>query len=183
MRELTYPKRHVSTKRPSLDPLREASRVRRQSLAHPSQTRLAGAAQPVGYIEVSRFSVGHQFRRGREGGVGTNCVLRRQKPTLLIESAMTWSSAASRPSRLRMPPSAARSLSTAASVTSSFVCDDSISEMSVENRLFCPRQKRKKERDDGRRYGALRRNSGSVEKLGTKTNDTRRAPVGRSPST
>jgi len=44
-----------------------------------------------------------------------------------------------------VPPSAARSLSTAASVTSSLVCDESISEMSVANRLFCPRQKRKKE--------------------------------------
>ena len=73
----------------------------------------------------------------------TNCVLRRQNPTLLMTSAMTCSSAASRPSRLSVPPSAAWSLSTAVSVTSSLVCDESISEMRVENRLFCPRQKRK----------------------------------------
>ena len=81
-----------------------------------------------------------------------------------------------------MPPIAARSLSTAVSVTSSFLCDESISEMRVANRLFMPRQKRKK-RDDGGRYGALRGNSRSVEGLGTRANDTRRAPEDPPPST
>jgi len=46
----TYPKQHVSAKKPSLVPRQEASKASRQSLAHPSQTRLAGAAQPIGYI-------------------------------------------------------------------------------------------------------------------------------------
>jgi len=50
MRKLTYPKRHVSTKMPSLVPRQEASKVRRRSSAHPSQTHLAGAAQLVEYI-------------------------------------------------------------------------------------------------------------------------------------
>ena len=71
---------------------------------------------------------------------GTNWVFRRQKPTLLMASAMTCSSAASTASRLRVPPSPLRSLSTAASVTSSFVCEESMSEMSVAKRLFCTRQ-------------------------------------------
>jgi hypothetical protein len=35
-----------------------------------------------------------------------------------------------------VPPSATRSLATAASVTSSFVCDESMSEMRVARRLF-----------------------------------------------
>ena len=52
MRKPTYPKRHVSTKRPSLVPLQY--KARRRSSAHPSQTRLAGAAQPV---VISRFHV------------------------------------------------------------------------------------------------------------------------------
>lgn len=67
----------------------------------------------------------------------TDCVFRRQNPTLLMESAMTCSSAARSASRLRVPPSAKRSLATAASVTSSFVCEESMSEMSVAKRLFC----------------------------------------------
>jgi len=78
--------------------------------------------------------------------VGTHCALRRQMPTLLMASAMTCSSEASRAPRLSVPPSAARSLSTTASVTSSFACGERMSEMSVANRLFCPRQKRKEKR-------------------------------------
>ena len=99
--------------------------------------------------------------------MGTNSVLQSQKPTLLMVSAATCSLAASRATRpLRVPPCAARSSSTAASATTSFICDESMSEMSVVNRLFCPCQKRKKKRDDDGRYEALRGSSGSVEKSG-----------------
>jgi hypothetical protein len=79
-------------------------------------------------------SISHE--NAEEERVRTDCVFRRQNPTLLMESAMTCSSAARRASRLTVPPSATRSLSTAASVTSSFVCDESMSEMSVAKRLF-----------------------------------------------
>jgi hypothetical protein len=91
--------------------------------------------------------------RVREGkGKGTNCVLRRQKPTLLMVPAITCSSAANRASRLSVPPSAARSLSTAASVTSSFVCDESMSEMSVASRLFCAPSQTEKGRRGGQNW-------------------------------
>ena len=74
------------------------------------------------------------YRQQRFGE--TDCVFRRQKPTLLMHSVMTCSSAASNASRLSVPPNAARSLSTAASVTSSLVCEESMSDMSVAKRLF-----------------------------------------------
>ena len=55
-----------------------------------------------------------QFRRGGEGGVGTNCVLQRQNPTMA--SAMTCSLAASRASGLSLPPSEVQRLYMAAPV-------------------------------------------------------------------
>ena len=54
MREPTYPMRHISTKKPSLVLLQEASKARRQSSVHPSQARLAGAAQ---LSDISMFHV------------------------------------------------------------------------------------------------------------------------------
>ena len=110
---------------------------------------------------IYHFPVGHQLRGGQEGGVRTNCVLRRQKPTLLMESAMTSSPVASRASRLSVVPSAARSLSTATSVTSSLVCDETTRETSAANSLF---RSCKEKRDDGGRYRVLRGNRRSVEK-------------------
>ena len=86
----------------------------------------------------SHFSVGHRFRGEQEGSLRTNCALRRQKPTLLMASATTCSPVASRASRLRVLPSAARSLSTAASVTSSLVYDETTVEMGAVNCLFRP---------------------------------------------
>jgi hypothetical protein len=62
--------------------------------------------------------------------------LRLQKPTLQIASAMTFSSVFITFSTLNVPPNAARSLVTAASVTSSFVCEESISETKVAKRRF-----------------------------------------------
>ena len=53
-----------------------------------------------------------------------------------MASAMTDSSAFRIASTLRLPPTAARSFPTAAKVVSSFVCDDSMSEISVANRWF-----------------------------------------------
>jgi hypothetical protein len=47
-----------------------------------------------------------------------------------------------------VPPKATRNLSTAASVTSSFVCDESMSETSVANRLFYPHHNKKKNQKD-----------------------------------
>ncbi len=76
-------------------------------------------------------------RRTSVGEV-TDCVFRRQKPTLPIQPAMTCSGASRTASRLSVPPHAARRLSTAASVTPSLVCDDSMSDTSVAKRLFCP---------------------------------------------
>lgn len=64
----------------------------------------------------------------------TNCVFRRQNPTLQIALEMELSSAFKIASTLRLPPTALRNADIAASVTSSFVCDESISETSVENR-------------------------------------------------
>ena len=63
-------------------------------------------------------------------------VLRRQNPTLLIAWEMVESSAPMIPSREMLPPRAARSLVMAASVVSSFVCDESISDTRVANRRF-----------------------------------------------
>ena len=110
----------------------------------------------------SHFSVGHQFRGGQGDGLRTNCVLRRQKPALRMESAVTSSSIASRAPRLSVLPSAVRSLSTAASVTSSLVCDETTGEMCAANCLF--RSWEEKKRDVGGRYRVLRGNSRSVEK-------------------
>ena len=66
----------------------------------------------------------------------TNWVLRLQKPTFPIASEIVLSFASMIASTVRVPPTAFRSFETAASVTSSFVCDDSMSETSVANRLF-----------------------------------------------
>ena len=65
------------------------------------------------------------------------CVLRLQKPTLHMASAMELSLALRTASIDRVPPTAARSFVIAASVTSSFVWDESMREMSVEKRWFC----------------------------------------------
>src|SRR6266478_5556504 len=131
-RRRTYPKRHANTKKPSLGPRQVANRAHRPSWAHPNQSHPADAAQPALYTLTLLVP-----KLEKKGGGGTNCVFRRQNPTLLMASAMACSSAARRASRLTVPPSATRSLSTAASVTSSFVCDESMSEMSVAKRLFC----------------------------------------------
>src|SRR5712691_957750 len=85
MRELTYPKRHVSTKKSSLVPRQDASKARRRSSAHPIQL-LSPALCSLS--DISRFRIflsviNSAEDERREGGVGTNCVLRRQKLTLL----------------------------------------------------------------------------------------------------
>lgn len=67
----------------------------------------------------------------------TDCVFRRQKPTLAMASEMAASSAWRTASTLRLPPTASRSFVTAASVTSSFVCDDNMRDTSVANLRFC----------------------------------------------
>ena len=64
-------------------------------------------------------------------------VLRRQNPTLSIAREMVDSSAPIIPSIEILPPRAARSLDMAASVISSFVCDESMSDTRVANRRFC----------------------------------------------
>ena len=109
----------------------------------------------------SHFSVGHQFRGGQEGGVRTNCVLRRHKPTLLMASAMTCSPVAGIASDLGVLPSTAQSLSTVASVTSSLVCDENTSKMSAANCLF---RSCEEKRDVGGQYRVLRGNRRSVQK-------------------
>lgn len=65
-----------------------------------------------------------------------NWVLRRQNPTFAIDSAMSFSSAFNIASTVRLPPTAPRNFDTAASVTSSFVCDDNMRDTKVEN--LCP---------------------------------------------
>ena len=64
-------------------------------------------------------------------------VFLRQKPTLPIADDIAASSASIIADTDRLPPIASRSFETAASVTSSFVCEDSIRETSVANRRFC----------------------------------------------
>ena len=81
-----------------------------------------------------------KWRQARARGLisgSAYCVLRRQKPTLHMASETALSLAARTASMDRVPPTASRSFATAASVTSSFVCDDSISETRVEKRWFC----------------------------------------------
>ena len=120
MRELTYPKRHVSTKEPSLVPRQEASKgcckARRRSSAPPIQP-LSPALRRLS--NIYRFRVFFYLSPIPQRKRGTNCVSRRQKPTLLMASATTCSSAASRLgasigglAACCVPPSAARSLST-----------------------------------------------------------------------
>src|SRR6266550_2603338 len=57
-------------------------------------------------------------------------VFLRQKPTLLMADDIAVSSASAIENTDRLPPNASRSFETAASVTSSFVCEDSIRETS-----------------------------------------------------
>ena len=66
----------------------------------------------------------------------THCVFFLQNPTLAMQSAMRASSASIRACTEIAPPSAARSLAMAASVTSSLVCEESINDTSVAKRWF-----------------------------------------------
>jgi hypothetical protein len=66
----------------------------------------------------------------------TNPVFVRHMPTLLIACSIVDLSAARNASKLRVPPSAARSFFTAASVTWSVVLDDNMRDTKVANRLF-----------------------------------------------
>lgn len=80
------------------------------------------------------YKVKHENCMGSER---PHSVLRRQNPTLAIASDIVASSASIKASTVRLPPTASRSFETAASVTSSLVCEDNMSEMSVANRRLC----------------------------------------------
>ncbi len=80
------------------------------------------------------------------------CVFLRQNPTLFMHSDMVFSSASVMASIVMLPPRATRSFATAASVTSSFVWDESMREINVESLwafsiyrkfLFQPQQTKK----------------------------------------
>lgn len=77
-----------------------------------------------------RMIVGHSH----ETQSYTHCVFRLQNPTLAIASEMTASSASNTAWTESDPPSAVRSFPTAASVTSSLVCEESIKDTSVAKR-------------------------------------------------
>ena len=64
----------------------------------------------------------------------THSVLRRQNPTFPMASDIVASSAVIMPSIVKLPPIAVRNFETAASVTSSFVWEDSIRDISVAKR-------------------------------------------------
>lgn len=64
------------------------------------------------------------------------CVLRRQNPTFAMDSAIADSSVSKTACTESVPPTAERSLETAASVTSSLVWDESIREIRVAKRRF-----------------------------------------------
>ena len=123
MREHTYPKWHVSKKKVMFDPTPGKRAKLVDSLGHIRVKLISQVLRRLSDISGFHYFSRSQFRGGREGGVGTMCVLQYEKFTSLIASAMTCSSTASRASMLSVPPSAARSLSTAVSVTSSLVCE------------------------------------------------------------
>lgn len=64
----------------------------------------------------------------------TYSVLRRQNPTFAMASDIVVSSAFKIPSTVKLPPMAVRNLETAASVTSSLVCEDNMRDIRVANR-------------------------------------------------
>ena len=156
MREHTYHKRHVRTKKLSLVPRWEASKACRRFWAHPSRTQLAGAAPAVGYMWISRFPAVLNSAEVEKVVWGQNCVLRRQKPALLVASAMTYSSVVSRHSRLSLPLSATWSFSTTASVTLFLVATRA--QVKRGSRIaYCALIESEK-KNSGRRYRASRGN-------------------------
>jgi hypothetical protein len=63
----------------------------------------------------------------------TDKVFRLQNPTLAMASEMVFSFASIIASTVKLPPNAVRKFDIAASVTSSFVCDESIRDTNVAN--------------------------------------------------
>ena len=94
------------------------------------QSRLATAAQSVSSILTVRQINRMEYSTEEI----THCVFFLQKPTLAIASEMVLSVALIIASTERVPPTASLSFVTAASHTSSFVCDDNMSDTSVIKR-------------------------------------------------
>ena len=68
---------------------------------------------------------------------GAYSAFRLQNPTFAMAVHISASEAAMIPATDMLPPRAALSFVTAASVTSSLVCEESMSETRVANRRFC----------------------------------------------
>jgi hypothetical protein len=87
-----------------------------------------------GLLDVSGvISIKLYLEKSRESA---HCVFLLQNPTLAIAVDMRSSEASMIPATDMLPPNALRNALTAASVTSSFVCEESMRETSVVYRRF-----------------------------------------------
>lgn len=129
IRSLTNSRLNATLKTPFLDLRQAKNRVRQLSSGRPNRNYLSASEQSVSNICM-------HSTEDRRSCIGTYWVLRLQKPTLHMAFDIACSSELMSPSTLNDPPRASRRFETAASVTSSFVCEDSIKDTKVANRLF-----------------------------------------------